>query len=80
MRISHVRVLSLMLVGLFCLISSPRVSAQMRQVEGDAFLKKAGLRLGGLLPDKTGYDLDGDEIALRDLKGSYTVLVTGCMT
>ena len=37
-------------------------------------------RIGELIPDVTGYDEQGNEFSLRDLKGQHTVLVCGCLT
>ena len=36
--------------------------------------------LGELLPDVPAYDADGNVLRLSSLKGSYTVLVFGCLT
>lgn len=36
--------------------------------------------IGETLPDVTLYDAEGDKLNLRDLKGSYSVFVFGCLT
>ena len=47
---------------------------------GDDFLRSAGLELGKPLPDAAGYTADGKPFSLTDIKGSYAVIVCGCMT
>ena len=36
--------------------------------------------IGEPMPDLSAYDEDGGELELSSLKGSYTVLVFGCLT
>lgn len=36
--------------------------------------------IGEMVPDVVGYDANGKEFRLRDLKGHHTVLVFGCLT
>ncbi|MDP6039886.1 MAG: hypothetical protein QGG64_15140 [Candidatus Latescibacteria bacterium] len=51
--------------GLFCLLSEP-VGAQVP--------------VGTALPELTVYDASGETFSLAELKGSYSVLVFGCLT
>lgn len=37
-------------------------------------------RIGDLIPDVSGYDEQGEPVSLSDLKGNYTVLISGCLT
>ena len=36
--------------------------------------------VGTILPDVTVYNDKGDELAVRELRGNYSVLVFGCLT
>ena len=40
----------------------------------------SGLRVGSPFPDLQIYDADGKPFRTTDLRGSFTVLVTGCLT
>lgn len=73
----------------FLAISADEAAAQRRPGDraqgggadrGDQFLQQAGLKVGDKLPDVSGYDINGKPFALRDIEGSYAVLVSGCMT
>ena len=37
-------------------------------------------QIGDPLPDVAGFDADGEQFPLRNLKGHYSVLVFGCLT
>lgn len=37
-------------------------------------------QIGEALPSVTCFDEDGNEVNLADLKGSYSVIVFGCLT
>ena len=43
------------------------------------FLEKKP-KIGEMLSDAQGYDLDGQPFALSQLKGKFTVVVSGCFT
>ncbi len=45
-----------------------------------AQLDKAGISPGNALPDVSGLDIDGEPLELADLKGHYSVIVSGCLT
>jgi hypothetical protein len=36
--------------------------------------------IGEMIPDVAGYDAQGKQVRLRDLRGHHTVLVFGCLT
>jgi hypothetical protein len=46
----------------------------------DNAFRQRGLQVGDVLPDLGVFDADGKPFNLRSLIGSYTVLVTGCLT
>lgn len=66
------------------LVSAPLAA----QTEGDPTnrdgvqqrFRASGLRTGEAFPDVSIYDADGKPFRTGDLKGRYTVLVTGCLT
>jgi Ca2+-binding EF-hand superfamily protein len=43
-------------------------------------LNRAGLKVGSILPDISIYDADGKRFEMSRLKGTYSVLVFGCLT
>jgi Ca2+-binding EF-hand superfamily protein len=43
-------------------------------------LNRAGLKVGSILPDISIYDADGKGFEMSRLKGTYSVLVFGCLT
>lgn len=45
-----------------------------------AQLENAGISPGKSLPDVSGLDIDGKPFRLADLKGHYSVIVSGCLT
>lgn len=45
-----------------------------------AQLDNAGISPGKPLPDVGGLDIDGEPFRLADLKGHYSVIVSGCLT
>ena len=47
---------------------------------GSNSLERAGLKVGGPAPDVTVFDAAGGKLSLEALKGSYAVLVFGCLT
>ena len=47
---------------------------------GSSRLASAGLKIGAAIPHVTALDAAGAEFPLADLKGSYHVLVFGCLT
>lgn len=47
--------------------------------DSDEFAK-SGLKIGDGLPNLTAYDADGKPFKLSQLKGSYSVIVLGCLT
>ncbi len=47
---------------------------------GSASLERAGLKVGSMLPDVDVYDAEGQVVSTASLRGSYTVLVFGCLT
>lgn len=42
--------------------------------------ERSGLDEGEPFPDVTIYDAEGEEFQTRELRGDYSVLVTGCLT
>ncbi len=71
------------LVGLFGLALGGSLAAQSAHLhhgsDNTEFMEQPP-RIGELIPDVTGYDEQGNEFSLRDLKGQHTVLVCGCLT
>lgn len=51
-----------------------------RQGGPRANFERTAPKVGELLPDASGYDAEGNEFKLSSLKGSYSVLVFGCLT
>ena len=45
-----------------------------------AQLENAGISPGKSLPDVSGLDIEGEPFRLADLKGHYSVIVSGCLT
>jgi cytochrome oxidase Cu insertion factor (SCO1/SenC/PrrC family) len=71
------------LVGLFGLVSTGQSlaqSAHLHHGDDNVEFAEASPRIGELIPDVSGYDEQGKEFSLRDLKDRYTVLVCGCLT
>ncbi len=67
------------LIGLLCIIPST-VFAQRERSADEAFMDRSP-RVGEPIPDVAGYDESGQPFPLRErLRGSYTVLVFGCLT
>jgi len=66
-------------IGLLCATSA---FAQPRGGRGglNARFERNSPKTGSLLPDVSAYDENGKKFKLRSLKGSYTVLVFGCLT
>ncbi len=59
---------------------SARDASTQRQGGPRANFERTAPKVGEALPDATGYDAKGREFKLSRLKGSYTVLVFGCLT
>jgi len=59
---------------------SARDASTQRQRGPRANFERTAPKVGEALPDVTGYDAEGKEFKLSRLKGSYTVLVFGCLT
>ena len=51
-----------------------------RQGGPRANFERTAPKVGEALPDASGYDAEGKEFRLSSLKGSYSVLVFGCLT
>jgi cytochrome oxidase Cu insertion factor (SCO1/SenC/PrrC family) len=47
---------------------------------GNDRLQRAGLAVGQSIPTTDLYSSDGREFSLSELRGSYTVLIFGCLT
>lgn len=73
------RLLSLCIsITLLSMIPPPNMQAQGPGKEnGFDRLKPA---VGELLPNVTAFDAKGKKLALKQLRGQYTVLVFGCLT
>ena len=59
---------------------SARDASTQRQRGPRANFERTAPKVGEALPDATGYDAEGKEFKLSRLKGSYAVLVFGCLT
>ncbi len=59
---------------------SARDASSQRQRGPRANFERTAPKVGEVLPDATGYDAEGKEFKLSRLKGSYSVLVFGCLT
>ncbi len=59
---------------------SARDTSTQRQRGPRANFERTAPKVGEALPDATGYDAEGKEFKLSRLKGSYSVLVFGCLT
>lgn len=59
---------------------SARDASTQRQRGPRANFERTAPKVGEALPDATGYDAKGREFKLSRLKGSYSVLVFGCLT
>ncbi len=55
-------------------------SAHLHHGDDDVEFMEMSPRIGEPIPDVSGYDEQGNEFSLRDLKDQYTVLVCGCLT
>ncbi|MEE8349659.1 MAG: hypothetical protein V3R94_08825 [Acidobacteriota bacterium] len=51
-----------------------------RQTGPRAAFERSAPKVGAVLPEISGYQVDGQEFNLRSLKGNYSVLVFGCLT
>ena len=61
-------------------IQAARDASTERQGGPRANFERTAPKVGEALPDATGYDAEGKEFKLSRLKGSYAVLVFGCLT
>ncbi len=59
---------------------SARDASTQRQRGPRANFERTAPEVGEALPDASGYDAEGKEFKLSRLKGSYSVLVFGCLT
>ncbi len=59
---------------------SARDASTQRPRGPRANFERTAPKVGEALPDATGYDAEGKEFKLSRLKGSYAVLVFGCLT
>ncbi len=59
---------------------SAKDASTQRQRGPRANFERTAPKVGEALPDATGYDAEGKEFKLSRLKGSYSVLVFGCLT
>ncbi len=59
---------------------SARDASTQRQRGPRANFERTAPKVGEALPDAAGYDAEGKEFKLSRLKGSYSVLVFGCLT
>ncbi len=59
---------------------SARDASTQRQRGPRANFERTAPKVGEALPDASGYDAEGKEFKLSRLKGSYSVLVFGCLT
>jgi len=59
---------------------SARDASTQRPRGPRANFERTAPKVGEALPDATGYDAEGKEFKLSRLKGSYSVLVFGCLT
>ncbi len=59
---------------------SARDASTQRQRGPRANFERTAPKVGEALPDASGYDAEGKEFKLSRLKGSYAVLVFGCLT
>lgn len=72
-----------MIISLLGLALIGEAYAQSRHTHHDddnLTFQEASPRIGELLPDVSGYDEQGNEFSLGDLKGHFTVLICGCLT
>ncbi len=58
----------------------PEGPRDVRKANDNATFRKASPSIGEALPDLSGYDEQGNEFSLDELKGHLTVLVFGCLT
>jgi hypothetical protein len=56
--------------------ASPETGREMVRRQFEA----SGLTVGSQFPDRQIYDADGKPFDTAELRGSFTVLVTGCLT
>ena len=59
---------------------SARDASTQRPRGPRANFERTAPKVGEALPDASGYDAEGKEFKLSRLKGSYAVLVFGCLT
>ena len=64
----------------FLLGDRTKAEAQRFNRSGSDTLEGSGLEIGMQLPDLTVYNAGGRPFSLAELKGSYAVLVFGCLT
>ena len=62
------------------LLLFPVANGQNKAGETNDPFAKMKPRVGELLPDVVGYDLDGRKFPLKKTKGNLTVIVSGCFT
>lgn len=72
-------------IGLtLCLIASAGPAQDAAPENGRETVRRgfqaSGLEVGSQFPDVEILDADGQPFRTSDLRGSYTVLVTGCLT
>ena len=58
----------------------PEGPRDVRKANDNATFRKTSPSIGEALPDLSGYDEQGNEFSLDELKGHLTVLVFGCLT
>ena len=72
------------LAGVFAVMAAGETAWAQRGDDPRAALQQrfeaSGLREGAAFPDVQIYDAKGHPLQTGELKGSYTVLVTGCLT
>ncbi len=61
-------------------IQAARDANSQRQGGPRANFERTAPKVGEALPEATGYDAEGREFNLSSLKGSYSVLVFGCLS
>ena len=67
-----------------CLIASTAPAQQAAEENPRESVRRqfqaSGLEIGSQFPDVQIFDAEGKPFQTADLRGSYTVLVTGCLT
>ena len=59
---------------------APNQGAQSGRSQVSSAFKRASPGIGESIPEVTVYTADGKKFSTSQLKGSYTVLVFGCLT